>query len=554
VLILGMMVMIAAAFCAKSMTVTYCPVWFVLGGGLVISGLLCALIRTRSSTRVQAQQIAEQLTADARRSEERLRWRVETEQLISAISSHFINIEPGEAEPIIAESMAQIGRFEQVDRVYIFMLDPTGEAMSNTHEWCSDQVRPEMMNLQNIPTAVLPWWMEKLRKLEVIYIPRVSDLPPAANAEKKILQAQAIQSLLVVPLAWDGALLGFLGFDSVRVAREWDREHIAPMKLLGNVLISAIKRKEGEQALRASQIALREINSTLEEKVAARTHELQDIQARLFLHERMVSIGQLAAGIAHELNNPIGFVFNNFNALKESMGAVKEVLAAYKDLAMKAEAIPNLADSVQKIRNVEEAFKIDVMLKDLDLLFEDSREGFGRITSIINSMRDFSRTDQVGDREAFNINHGIETTLVIARNEYKHHCEVETVLGGLTPILCNASQINQVFLSIIMNAAHAIASQHRQEKGRIRIATYESDEQVCCDISDDGPGMAEEVRRRIFDPFFTTKGPGKGKGLGLSIAYDCIVKKHHGDLTVESHCGTGTIFRIRLPKGAVHRV
>ncbi|MEI6809123.1 MAG: ATP-binding protein, partial [bacterium] len=512
-----------------------------------ISLLLFALICALSSTRARAQRIAGQLTTDSRKSEALLRYRVEIERLVSDVSTHFMHVEPDKVEQAISEAMAQIGRFEKVDRVYIFLLDSTARFLSNTHEWCSDNVRPEIVNLQKIPVEVLPWWMQMLRKYEVIYIPRVSDLPPEASAEKRILEAQGIKSLLVVPLVLNSALLGFVGFDSVLMERKWDHDHIAPMKLLGNAFISALKHKEGELALRASQIELQEINNTLEHKVAQRTRELQEVQTRLYLQERMVCIGQLAAGIAHELNNPIAFVYNNFNALKENMVVVKNVLSAYNGLSVLAAAVPDLVAPVRRIRGMEEQFKLDFILKDLDLLFEDSREGFVRINSIINSMRDFSRTDQVGEMEDFNINRGIETTLVIARNEYKYHCEMETVLGDIQPVMCNANQINQVFLNIIINAAQAIASQQRPEKGRIIITTYEHGGQVCCDISDNGPGMTEEVRRRVFDPFFTTKGPGLGTGLGLSIAYDCIVKKHHGELTVESKYGSGTTFRIRLP-------
>jgi signal transduction histidine kinase len=428
------------------------------------------------------------------------------------------------------------------------MLVNGGTAISNTHEWCAPQIEPQIDTLQNIPVSIMPWWMNHLHNLQSIHIPRVSELPPEAVAEREILEAQSIKSLLVVPLVWNGHLVGFLGFDSVRRERVWHHESIAPMEMLGNIIVNALNRKEGELALRASQAALQEINSTLEEKVLERTRQLRDAQLRLFLQERMVSIGQLAAGIAHELNNPIGFIFNNFNALKENMDVVKEVLAAHKTLIDQAESLPLLSEQVQTIKALEDSFKLDLILEDLALLFDDSREGFSRVTAIINSMRDFSRTDRVGELEEFNVNRGIETTLVIARNEYKYVCDVETDLGDLPDIPCIPNQINQVFLNIIVNAAHAIASQNRSGKGTIKIVTSADATTVSCRISDDGPGIPEEISNRIFDPFFTTKAPGKGTGLGLSISYDIVVNKHKGDITVESRVGQGTSFFIRLPR------
>ena len=162
-------------------------------------------------------------------------------------------------------------------------------------------------------------------------------------------------------------------------------------------------------------------------------------------------------------------------------------------------------------------------------------------------MLDFSHVDSTGDFTSFNINDGIEDTLVIARNEYKYVADVTTDLGDLPDIRCMPEQINQVFLNLIVNCAHAIETQNRSDNGRIAIRTWQDETDVYCEIADDGPGIPADIQARIFEPFFTTKPPGRGTGLGLSICYDIIVEKHNG--TLEVHCpeSGGTVFSIRIP-------
>jgi signal transduction histidine kinase len=162
-------------------------------------------------------------------------------------------------------------------------------------------------------------------------------------------------------------------------------------------------------------------------------------------------------------------------------------------------------------------------------------------------LRDFSRVDQLGNLDTFDINDGIKTTLIVANNEVKYDIDVKTNLSEVPPIICNAGQINQVLLNLIINAAHAIKSQNRTRKGSIEIKTYATQDEVVCEISDDGPGIREDNLPHIFDPFFTTKPAGQGTGLGLSISYDIVVTKHKGNLFVDSSVGKGTTFTMKLP-------
>jgi signal transduction histidine kinase len=191
--------------------------------------------------------------------------------------------------------------------------------------------------------------------------------------------------------------------------------------------------------------------------------------------------------------------------------------------------------------------KIDFILEDLSVLFNDSREGIDRITSIVQNLRDFSRKDEPENFDIYNINDGVKATLVVVQNEIKYDTDVETELSEVPQIFCSSGQINQVLLNILMNAAQAIKSQERDDKGKIAIRTYATDDNVVCEISDDGPGIEPDELQKIFDPFFTTKPVGKGTGLGLSISYDIIVNKHKGILLVDNSIGNGTKFTIKLP-------
>jgi signal transduction histidine kinase len=298
------------------------------------------------------------------------------------------------------------------------------------------------------------------------------------------------------------------------------------------------ERKKAEENTRKACRELEEAN-----------RELKHVQSQLVQTERLAGIGQLAAGVAHEVNTPIGYVSCNFETLEKYVTRIREFMAMYDDLVAEI-AGPDMTESGTKAQHVaqsRESMRIDSILEDLSGLFYDCREGLERVTDIVRTLRDFARIDQIGSIDEFNINDGIRSTLAVARNELKWDVEVESELGQVPPIVCNPGQINQVLLNLILNAAQAIKSQERSEKGRIRIRTYAAEDHVVCEISDNGPGIEPEYLSQIFDPFFTTKPVGEGTGLGLSVSHDIVVTKHKGELFVESAMGKGTIFTIKLP-------
>ena len=287
------------------------------------------------------------------------------------------------------------------------------------------------------------------------------------------------------------------------------------------------------------------------EKLEQANRELKEMQSKIIQSEKLASIGQLAAGVAHEMNTPVGFVASNFQTLEGYVKKFRDLLQIHDELAREIETSEKkqLLSKVDAIGQARDDMEMDFILEDIQGLFDDSREGLDRVTNIIQNLRDFSRIDQAEDFAEYNLNDGIKATLVVAKNEIKYDAELKTEFSEVPSIFCNSGQINQVFLNILVNAAQALKAQERDDKGTITIRTYPTQTEVVCEISDDGCGIPPDNLPKIFDPFFTTKPVGKGTGLGLSVSYDLIVNKHKGELLVDSTVGKGSKFTIKLPIG-----
>ncbi|MBM4152645.1 MAG: GAF domain-containing protein [Kiritimatiellaceae bacterium] len=472
-----------------------------------------------------------------------LKHHAEIEMLMANISMQFINIKPEDTQEAIQDAIGRVGRIFGVDRVYVFEYSADLSTSRNTYEWCAEGVEPQIENLQDVPSDMLPWWREHMFGFRNIVVEDIAGLPPEAANERELLSAQSILSLLVVPLSWEGKVVGFIGFDSVRQKRKWTEEDIAPLGLLAGIVHNALKHRE-------SQLALQRLNESLEQRVEERTREKEKIQSQLYMNEKLASVGQLAAGVAHEINNPVSFVATNFASLEENMKYLVEMLEACDAVIGAIErGDSGLLDRVASWKTMKASYAIDAVLKDLPALFSESRDGFDRIRSIVNSMRNFARQDAPGQFAPFDLNARIRDTLVITRNSYKYHADIDLNLGDVPMVSCVAGQINQVLLNLIVNAAQALEEQSasNDKKGVIRISTPTVGQAVCCFIEDSGPGIPAEQVSRLFDPFFTTKAPGKGTGLGLSICYDIVVNKHKGNLLYcPSNLG-GAGFMMLLP-------
>lgn len=266
--------------------------------------------------------------------------------------------------------------------------------------------------------------------------------------------------------------------------------------------------------------------------------KLRHAQDQLLQSERLASIGQLAAGVAHEINNPVGYVFSNFSTLERYLADLFSVLDAYE----KAE--PLLAGSAQaaELAALRARVELDYLKEDVPALMAESREGISRVRKIVQDLKDFSRVDARREWEWADLHRGLDSTLNIVANEIKYRADVVREYGALPEVQCVASEINQVFMNLLVNAAHAID----KERGTIAVRTGAAGEGVWVEVEDDGCGIPEDLQGRVFDPFFTTKPVGKGTGLGLSLSYG-IVQRHGGRLSVRSRVGVGTCFRMDLP-------
>jgi two-component system, NtrC family, sensor kinase len=325
-----------------------------------------------------------------------------------------------------------------------------------------------------------------------------------------------------------------------------------------------IQRLEERQESRSSSFHILEHNAAIERMVSTKTNSLEDqkqrlsealqelkrTQAKLLQAQKLEAIGQLAAGIAHEINTPTQYVSDNtaflqraFGSLMSALDTLQQVLAAARSGAVPPEAI-EAADEVLS------RAKLPYLLKHIPRAVEQSLEGLGRISSIVLAMKEFSHPSG-NEKQPVNLHEAIESTVTIARNEWKYVADMEFDFDDTLPLVpVHRNEFNQVVLNVIVNAAHAIAEASdngAKGKGKIRIRTRRDDDFVEIRVIDSGNGIPEKIRGRVFEPFFTTKPVGRGTGQGLAISYSVIVDKHRGTIAFETEEGRGTTFVIRLP-------
>jgi len=275
------------------------------------------------------------------------------------------------------------------------------------------------------------------------------------------------------------------------------------------------------------------------DELTSLNRKLQVAQDQLMQSEKLASIGQLAAGVAHEINNPVGYVFSNFSTLEKYLADLFRMLTAYEQAEPQLAGTPAAARLAALRREIE----LDYLKEDVPTLMAESREGITRVRKIVQDLKDFSHVDAREEWAWADLHKGIDSTLNIVNNEIKYKAEVVKHYGPLPEVMCLPSELNQVFMNLLVNAAHAV----NRERGSITIRTgCEDGDSAWVEVEDDGCGIPKENLTRIFDPFFTTKPVGKGTGLGLSLSYG-IVHKHGGRLEVDSEVGRGTRFRVTLP-------
>jgi two-component system, NtrC family, sensor kinase len=282
--------------------------------------------------------------------------------------------------------------------------------------------------------------------------------------------------------------------------------------------------------------------------VAVDLRERKLLEANLRHAQKMESVGTLASGIAHEINTPIQYVSDTVRFLQESFAAVESLLVRYREHARALAVETDRPQLLPEWEEEEDAADWSYLRQEVPRAFERALDGTGRVATIVRAMKDFAHPHQGAPAPA-DLNRAIGSTLAVARNEYKYVADLATDLGELPPVICLVGDLNQVFLNLLVNAAHAIQDVVGTSgtRGRIGIRTFRAGREAVIQISDSGSGIPAGIRHRIFDPFFTTKGVGKGTGQGLAIARAIIVEKHHGSITFDTEIGRGTTFTIRLP-------
>ncbi len=303
------------------------------------------------------------------------------------------------------------------------------------------------------------------------------------------------------------------------------RVNIGEQTCLLAVVTDITERKRFQEAVEANVKDLIALNTKLE-----------DAHLQLLQSEKMASIGQLAAGVAHEINNPVGFVFSNLGSLEKYLVDIFSMLDAYQVAEVALDATTR-----DKMHGLRQVLDIDFLRQDIVSLLAETREGVNRVRKIVQDLKDFSRVGSEDEWQWLDVNAGLESTLGIVWNELKYKTTVEKQYGSLPQIYGLPSQLNQVFMNLLVNAAHAIDT-----KGIVTIRTGQQGEEVWIEVEDTGCGIPPENQKRIFDPFFTTKPVGKGTGLGLSVSYT-IVQKHRGRIEIRSEVGKGSVFRVCLP-------
>jgi len=311
----------------------------------------------------------------------------------------------------------------------------------------------------------------------------------------------------------------------------------AAVKTRNNVLML----KEMFERIKKQNKDLKELNKTL-----------NDTQFHMIQKEKLAAIGELAAGVAHEINNPLGYVGSNLEVLSNFVLRIQRMITEYRDLVQSVVSNNNIMEIneinqiITNLKELETKLKVNFVLKELEEIISDSRDGVNRVSKIVKSLQNFAKTGFEDEMILNDLNIIIDEAILLLNNDLKNVATIEKKYGVIPNILCNRSQLGQVMLSLITNSLQAIRSQNRLN-GEIVIETFKEKDMVCCSITDDGPGIEESIINKIFDPFFTTKEIGSATGIGLSISYDIIVKKYNGEFNVESIPGKKTVFTFKFP-------
>ncbi len=473
-------------------------------------------------------------------SEARFRKLAEQESLVNHLAN---NIRASlDLDTILATTVRQIRELLQLDRcLFIWYQPEASPPVWNVTYEAKNADLPSLLGLYS--TDATGPQSAQIANLKII---RIDDFYTVTNpVERNFFISLGFGSMLNIPLQTQSGQIGLISCATCGTLRHWSDEEVELLIAVSNQLTIAINQAElYTQSLDSARIAQAQAT-----KIEVTLCELQKAQTQLVQAEKMSSLGQMVAGIAHEINNPVSFIFGNLTYTEEYIGSLMKLLQMYRD---------EFPEAPLAIQSEIDALDLNFLLDDLPKMLSSMKVGATRIRDIVRSLRNFSRLDE-SDMKKVNLHEGIDSTLMILEHRLKaqsvsiagteHHRPIIQVVkeyGELPLVECYAGLLNQVFMNMIANAIDALA-ENMENPGIIGIRTEIEGDFAAIAISDNGTGMTDAVKQRIFDPFYTTKAIGSGTGMGLAISHSIIVEKHQGDIKCISDVGKGTEFIIKIP-------
>lgn len=438
---------------------------------------------------------------------------LELEKIVSRIAKGLIN--PLKINDAIDDALKQIGLFSHASRAYVFTIAPNGLTMNNTHEWCNSGVKEEREKLQDLPTSIFPWWISELKKGEIINIKDVSNMPEEASEEQALLQMQDIKSVLVLPIISKKHLVGFVGFDHIEENNVWLNEEVTILSLAADFFGHAFERLKNENDLKRHNLALSKAVETL--KLA---------QTKLIQKESMAAIGQIAGEIAHEVNNPLGFLMSNHDILNDHFLALIRMVDQDK-----------LNDSDKR--------QFDDIKEDFDEIFFEMKDGYSRVSNTVKGLKYFSNIDQVEARRPYNINEGITQVLMLLNHKLSP-IKIETHFGDISTLVTDGHKLNQVFLQLMLNATDAIGAKSGLESGRIYIKTHQDETSIYVIVRDNGIGMTDIQLEKIYKPIMDMAALDTSEGIGMRLIR-ATMDHVGGSIDLQSNYNEGTEIILTVP-------
>lgn len=487
-----------------------------------------------------------------------LQQQAKREQLVGAIAQRIrqsLNL-----EEVLNTAVEEVRQFLHTDRVILYRFAPDWSGVvvvESTRQGITPILGSKIKDPCFTQKYVFPYQQGRVKAMEDIYNAGI------ARCHIDLLEQFQVRANLVVPVLQGNHLWGLLVAHHCSAPRQWQESEVKLLKQLSVQLAIAIQqsglveqlraelkeRLSVERHLRQSEACLRQKASELEQAL----QELQQTQAQLIQSEKMSGLGQLVAGVAHEINNPVSFIYGNLEYAQQYAQDLLNLLQLYQQ---------HYPDAVPEIRTAAANIDLEFLVKDFSKLMTSMKIGAERISDLVVSLRCFSRQDQA-EKKLVNIHEGIDNTLLILQHRLKPKGKTPAIqilkeYADLPLVECYAGELNQVFMNILSNAIDALEEVKLEGSSQsfnmqpatptIHIRTeLQDNNRVVIRIADNGPGMSEEIKQRIFDPFFTTKPVGEGTGLGLSISYQVVEKRHGGQLKCLSAAGQGTEFIVEIP-------